>query len=63
MGYRVSSGRARVDEDRVVEEDPGSEGEADGPVLPRLFFPFVFSLSFVLFLCLFFSFLCSAVSG
>lgn len=34
MGCRVSSGRARVDEEGDKEEVPGSEGEEGGPGLP-----------------------------
>ena len=34
MGCRVSSGRARVDEERGKEEVPGSEGEEGGAGLP-----------------------------
>ena len=34
MGRRVSPGRARADEERDVEEDPGSNGEKGGPGPP-----------------------------
>ena len=34
VGCRVSSGRARLDEGRDVEEVPGSEGEEGGPGPP-----------------------------
>ena len=34
VGYRVSSGRARVDESRDEEEVPGTEGEEGGPGSP-----------------------------
>ena len=34
VGCRVSSGRARVDEDRNEEEVPGQESEEDGPGPP-----------------------------